>query len=91
MATNKVRKDSDLDTFDLCSDFVDELGNASPRAKAIVAASALDEILARFLEMEINDTKISKRLVRRPYAPLGTFSARIDAAIGFGLISKKQH
>jgi hypothetical protein len=89
--SSEVPKDSERDTFSLCADTIDELREASPRAKAIVAASALDEILARLLEREVSDPKIAKRLVRRPYAPLGTFSARIDAAFGFRLIGRIQY
>jgi DNA-binding MltR family transcriptional regulator len=91
MAKKSSTKDSQRDTFSLCGDFVAELGSASPRAKAIVAASALDEVLARFLEKEFVDAKVANRLVRRPYAPLGTFAARIDAAYALRLVSKKQY
>ena len=91
MSRQGAQRDSERDTFALCGDFVEELRDASPRAKAIVAASALDEILARFLEKQIEHTKTAKRLIRRPYAPLGTFSARTDAAFGLHLISKNQY
>ena len=91
MPDNPAQPDSERDTFSLCGDFVKELGNASPRAKAVVAASALDEILARFLEKELKDPRIAKRLIRRPYAPLGAFSARLDAAYGLNLISRNQY
>ena len=91
MGDKSSRKDAQRDTFSLSWDFVAELGTASPRAKAIVAASVLDKILARFLEKEFVDAKTAKRLVRRPYAPLGTFSARIDAAYALRLINKTQY
>jgi len=91
MTTSAAPKDSDRGTFHLCSDFVKELKDASPPARAIMPATALDEILARFLEKAVADQKVAKRLVRRPFAPLGTFAARIDAAYGFNLINKDQY
>jgi DNA-binding MltR family transcriptional regulator len=91
MSKNNQPKDTDRDSFDLCRDFVSELESANPRAKAIVAAAVLDEILARLIEKAVTTPKIARRLVRRHYAPLGTFSARIDSAFAFGLINDDQY
>lgn len=78
-----------LDRSTVCDDFLDQLKDESERALAIVAAAALDEMLRRVLEKTVVNQRIAIRLFNRPYAPLGTFSARIDAAYGFRIIDRE--
>lgn len=61
----------------------------SDRAAAIVAGAMLDEALLAVLRARlVKPISKGKSLVDGPNGPLGTFSARIDAAHQFGLISK---
>lgn len=59
------------------------------RAAAIVAAAMLDDSLANLLEaLLVRPDKDERSIVRGDQAPLGTFSARINAAHQLGLISR---
>ncbi len=72
----------------VCSDFIEQLGDQSERAQAIVAAAALDEMLRRILNVVIADELVANSLVNNLTAPLATLSARIDAAYAFRVIGK---
>ncbi len=58
------------------------------RAAAVLVGAMLDEVLASLLRKRLIPPLSKERsLLDSPYAPLGTFSARIDAAYQLGLIS----
>ena len=59
--------------------------NESDRAVVLLASSYLDEILERLLSKRLVPCKRTKALFSG-YAPLATFSARIDIAFAVGII-----
>ncbi len=62
------------------------------RSAAIVAAAMLEEALRRQIEAFIlPPTNRERDILSRTDAPLGTFSAKIDAAYQLGLISRHLH
>ena len=65
-----------------------EFANGSDRAAAIVVAAMLEEALKLLLVRRLLPAAAGESIVDGPGAPLGTFSARIDAAFQLGLISK---
>jgi hypothetical protein len=66
----------------------DRLSDETPRGCALVAGAALDELLGALLTAFCtNDDDLYKALLYAPGAPLGTFSARILACRGIGLIT----
>lgn len=65
-----------------------EFARESDRAAGIVVAAMLDDALRDLLSKRlVPATRKDRNLVAGPRAPLGTFSARIDAAHQLGLIS----
>lgn len=74
----------------ICWQFIEQLKDQSERAQAIVAAAALDDVAKRLIEVVVVNKRIARRLVGHSNAPLGTFSARIDALYAFRVISRDQ-
>lgn len=69
--------------------FSQEFRDESPRAAALLIAAMYDELLGRLLSQGIINDKTAKELLWGHNAPLGTFSARLMAAYGFGFISER--
>lgn len=70
---------------------VKEFQHKSDRSVAILGTTYLNTHLGRLLDcFIIEDARVSKMLLGEEN-PLGTFEARIKAAYGFGLISKKEY
>ena len=65
-----------------------EFQRESDRAAGIVAGAMLDDALLNLLRARLVPSLKSRSLVDAPNAPLGSFSARIDAAHQLGLISE---
>src|SRR5688572_23015419 len=62
----------------------------SDRAAAIVAGAMLDDALLTLLRARLVPAVDRERsILEAPNAPLGTFSARIDASFQMGLVSKE--
>ncbi|RWF77027.1 MAG: hypothetical protein EOS26_10365 [Mesorhizobium sp.] len=73
------------------SDVFDQIQRDSDRAAGIVAASIVEQRLAEFLQSRFPESKLAERLIAKLFnsiAPLGSFSAKIDAAYLFGYISE---
>lgn len=70
---------------DLAS-FVKELQAETDRGLTLVGAALIDEKLHNTLESFFIKGKSAKKLLSEPYAPLGTFSSRIEACYSLGLI-----
>ena len=66
--------------------FVEELQAETDRGLPLVGAALIDEKLHDTLESFFINNKATKKLLSEPYAPLGTFSSRIDACYSLGLI-----
>ncbi|MBG0799676.1 DUF4145 domain-containing protein [Methylocystis sp. L43] len=62
----------------------------SDRGMALIATSYLEDILRRAVADFLVDCKANRDLLEGFNAPLGTFSARIAAAVALGLISQKE-
>jgi mannitol operon repressor len=75
---------------DLAS-FVQELQAETDRGLPLVGAALIDEKLHKTLEFFFIDGKSTKRLLNEPNAPLGTFSAKIEACYSLGLIDKFEY
>lgn len=70
-----------------------ELAGESDRTVAVLVSAHLDYIIASLLEvsMAVEASEVRNYLLHKPgNAPLGTFSARIDAAYCMGRINAKQ-
>jgi mannitol operon repressor len=72
------------------SAFLKEFQAETDRGAALVGAALLDSRLERLLLSHMLPGKIADDLVKGGNAPLGTFSARINATYAFGLITTKE-
>lgn len=68
-----------------------ELARASDRAAAILAGSLIETRLTAFLKANVQDDKKIWERITHSSAPIGSFSAKIDVAYLFRLISKEAH
>lgn len=73
------------------NDYLAEFQKESDRGAALVAASMLDERLQEIISNFLVESPISKELMVGFNAPLGTLSARADAAFSLGLIQKHEY
>lgn len=69
------------------SAFLKEFQTETDRGAALVGAALLDSRLERLLLSHMLAGKVADDLVKGGNAPLGTFSARINATYAFGLIT----
>jgi mannitol operon repressor len=68
-----------------------ELQSESDRGLVIIAASILDHLIARLIEVfVVYDPPATKKLLDDPFSPLGNFAPRTLAAYSLGLISKDE-
>jgi mannitol operon repressor len=81
-------KDSDLEEL---QSFFGELQRETDRGLPLVAAALIDEKLINALRSFMCEGKAAERLLSEPNAPLGTFSARIDACFALGLIDEDEY
>ena len=82
----------------MTSDYVQDLGafftelqRETDRGLPLVAAALIDEKLLETLQAFLCPGKTSERLLTDPNAPLGTFSARIDACLALALIDEPEY
>lgn len=73
------------------SDFLDDFNKETERGAALAAAAMLDDQLGKVIEAFLIPNKGSHALLSGFNAPLGSFSARIAAAFGLGLISEAEY
>ena len=73
------------------SDFLDDFNKETERGAVLAAAAMLDDQLGKVIEAFLIPNKGSQALLRGFNAPLGSFSARIAAAFGLGLISEAEY
>lgn len=73
------------------SQFLGELQSETDRGLPLVAAALLDEKLLESLQSFLCEGKASERLLMEGNAPLGAFSARIDACFALGLIDEFEY
>lgn len=73
------------------STFFGELQKETDRGLPLVAASLIDEKLLETLQSFLCAGKSADRLLIDPNAPLGSFSARIDACASLGLIDQFEY
>ncbi|MDQ3287742.1 MAG: transcriptional regulator [Pseudomonadota bacterium] len=78
------------DTADLAH-FFSELQRETDRGLPLVAAALIDEKLLDALQSFLCLGKASERLLSGSNAPLGTFSARIEACFALGLIDEFEY
>jgi mannitol operon repressor len=68
------------------SDFLAELQMESDRGLALIGAAHLDNQLLTLLQCFFNEGSSAEKLLLKGNAPLGTFSARVDACRALGFI-----
>jgi mannitol operon repressor len=73
------------------SSFLKEFQGETDRGAALVGAAVLDEKLRETLQSFMISTKAAEKLLSGGTAPLGTFSARLDASYALGLINDFEH
>ena len=73
------------------SSFFRELQQETDRGLPLVAAALIDEKLLETLQSFLCPGKSADRLLIDPNAPLGTFSARINACASLGLIDEFEY
>jgi DNA-binding MltR family transcriptional regulator len=76
--------DADIADFNI---FLREFENETDRGAALVGAAVIDHRLIDTLRAFMVSNKAAGRLLDGGKAPLGTFSARIDATYALGLIN----
>lgn len=84
------KQTDDKEVVDL-SHFLNEYNKESDRGAVLIAASRLDEVLKGLLNAFLRKTKTAKELIDGFNAPLGTFSARINACHALGLIEEQEY
>jgi DNA-binding MltR family transcriptional regulator len=72
------------------SEFLAEFNGESDRGAVLAAAAYLDERLSEMLKVFFADVKQADELLFGVNAPLGTYSARINAAYSLGLIQENE-
>ena len=73
-------------------EFAAQFKGTSDRDAAILACVWFDDILAGFIELfSIGDDRVIEKMVNGAYAPLASFSARINFCYFFGLISEEEY
>lgn len=70
-------------------EYQEVLANESDRGAVLVTASMLDDVLLKLLQVRLIAGKSTENLLTGYNAPLGSFSARIDAAMSVGVISEE--
>ncbi|WP_316674772.1 MltR family transcriptional regulator [uncultured Tolumonas sp.] len=73
------------------ANFIQELQAETDRGLPLVGAALIDEKLHKTLESFFVDSKSSKKLLTDPNAPLGTFSAKIEACYSLALIDQFEY
>jgi mannitol operon repressor len=81
-------READLQDF---SAFLREFQNETDRGAALVGAAMIDDRLEETLRAFMVSNKAADSLFDGGNAPLGTFSSRIDAAFGLGLVDAHEH
>ena len=71
--------------------FLDDLNKESARGTVLISASYIENQLGEIISAFLLDDKSSKKLLEGFAAPLGTFSARTNAAKALGLISAEEY
>lgn len=79
------------DDIQQLSSFLGELQRETDRGLPLVSAALIDEKLLGSLAHFLCPGKSTDNLLTRPNAPLGTFSARIDACFSLGLIDSYEY
>jgi mannitol operon repressor len=72
-------------------DFLEDFNGESERGAALAAAAMIDDQLGKIVEAFLVPNKGSQALIAGFNAPLGSFSARIAAVYGLGLVSDIEH
>jgi mannitol operon repressor len=67
-----------------------EINAESPRGRVMVATAMIDDLLGRTIAARLVDAPEVGKLLEGFNAPLGSFSARVVAAYGLGVISKRE-
>lgn len=73
------------------SSFFEELQRETDRGLPLVSAALIDEKLLEALAAFFCEGAASDNLLDKPNAPLGTFSARIDACFALALIDEHEY
>lgn len=81
-------KTPDIDDL---SRFLNELNRETDRGLPLVSAALIEEKLHETLYAFFCRNVAAKRLLDEAHAPLGTFSARIDACFALGLIDEFEY
>lgn len=71
--------------------FLEHLNTESERGQVLISASMIDDLLLRTLKSFLIEGKSSDKLLTGFNAPLGTFSARQEAAFAMGLLSMEEY
>ncbi len=71
--------------------FLDHLDQESERGQVLISASMLDDLLMKTLQAFLIKGRSADKLLTGFNAPLGTFSARVEATHAMGLISDEEH
>lgn len=71
--------------------FLESLNNESHRGSVLVAATMIDDLLLRSIQAFIIDSPSAKKLTDGFNAPLGTFSARSEAAAALGILTTEEY
>lgn len=78
----------DLEAF---MSYIQEMEKESPRGVVLISCATIHDLLGRLIELFLVSHKAVEALLDGPFAPLGTFSARISAAVSLGLISDAEY
>jgi len=80
-----------LDDSKELAQFVAELSRETDRGLALVGAALIDEKLRDTLESFFCEGTSASKLLDGGYAPIGTFSARIQLCYSLGLIDEQEY
>jgi hypothetical protein len=81
-----------IDFYEDISDAMDAFAEESDRGVVLISAALIDETLGEIIRKKLVSSKNrNDELFEIPYAPLKSFSAKINFSYRLGLISKKTH
>jgi mannitol operon repressor len=71
--------------------FIEEMDKESPRGVVLISCATIHDLLGRLIELFLVNHEAVEALLDGRFSPLGTFSARISAAVSLGLISDAEY
>jgi len=90
-AEDRLLRNGERPDHEAFMSFIQEMDKESPRGVVLISCATIHELLGRLIELFLVSHKAVEELLDGRFAPLGTFSARILAAVSLGLINDAEY